>query len=148
MEPPRTFFDSDDGFFDGDVQRVGDRYQMIVARGTNLHGTPGYPAQGLWWLDSATGSGLRSDWTDTPVRLLDTDADPVPWFGNGTLGPSFHYGDTAADRDTLYVFCTGTHTRFRWLPVAAARLIRGHQPPVPAPFHLTTGRIALRRPEP
>lgn len=143
---PRVFFTSEDGFFDGFVQRVDDRFEMIVARGTNLHGTPNYPAQGLWFLDSATGSGDRADWTSSPVRVLDADIDALPWFANGSLGPSFHYGDTDIDRDTLYVFFTGTHTTTNWFTTAARRLATLRRPPVPAPFYLTTGRIALARP--
>ncbi len=141
--PPRPFSGTDDGFFDCAVRPVSDRFEMVVARGTNLHGTSDYPEQGLWWLDSATGSGSRAEWTATPLRLLDADRTPLPWLGNGTLGPSFHYGDTEADRTTLYVFCTGTHVRRRWLEHAARQLAAGRRPPVPAPFHFTTGRLAF-----
>lgn len=144
--PPRVFFPTEDGYFDGCVQRVDDHFEMIVARGTNLHGTPGYPAQGLWFLDSVTGSGDRADWASTPVRLLDTDVDAMPWFANGSLGPSFHYGDTDADRDTMYVFFTGTHAKVNWFATAARRIARLQRPPIPAPFHLTTGRMAFERP--
>ncbi len=142
---PRTFFTSDDGFFDLTVRRVDDRFQMIVARGTNLYGTPGYPEQGLWHLDSPTGSGDRGDWSAEPRRLLDTGLTPLPWFANGTLGPSMHLGDTGADRDTCYVFCTGTHARSNWFAAAARRAAAGRRPPVPAPFHFTTGRLAFAR---
>lgn len=144
--PSRPFFSSDDGFFDCSVQQVGERFGMIVARGTNLHGTSDYPQQGLWWLESATGSGDRAEWTATPRRLLDTGSTPLPWLGNGTFGPSFQHGDTETDRDTLYVFCTGTHIRTNWVRAAARQLAAGRRPPVPAPFQLTTGRLAFPDP--
>ena len=140
---PQVLFSTEDGFFDNAVQHVDGHYEMVVARGTNLYGTAGYPAQGLWWLRSPRLSGRRADWTGTPVRLLDTDIDPLPWFANGGCGPSFHYGDTEADRDTMYVFFTGTYARASWLKVAAGRLAHRRRPPVPAPFHLATGRIAI-----
>jgi hypothetical protein len=144
--PPCVFFTSEDGFFDGSVQRIDDHFEMVVARGTNLHGTPDYPAQGLWYLDSTTGSGERSDWTSRPIRLLDTDVDALPWFANGSLGPSLHYGDTGTDRDTMYVFFTGTRAKTNWFTTASRRLLARKRPPIPAPFQLTTGRIALERP--
>jgi hypothetical protein len=139
----RVLFPARDGYFDNAVQRVDDHYEMVVARGTNLYGTPGFPAQGLWWLRSSRLSGTRADWTAAPVPLLETDADPLPWFAAGGCGPSFHYGDTDADRDTLYVFFTGTRTGVSWPRTAARRLLQGRRPPVPAPFYLATGRIAL-----
>lgn len=142
---PQVLFSNEDGYFDNAVQQVNGHYEMVVARGTNLYGTPGYPAQGLWWLRSPRPSGDRSDWTREPVRLLDTDAEPLPWFASGGCGPSFHYGDTEADRDTMYVFFTGTHAKTGWLKVAAGRLARRRRPPVPAPFYLATGRIAIPR---
>jgi hypothetical protein len=142
---PQVLFSVEDGYFDNAVQSVDGHYEMVVARGTNLYGTPGYPAQGLWWLRSPRLSGRRADWTGTPVRLLDTDVEPLPWFANGGCGPSFHYGDTETDRDTMYVFFTGTHARTNWLKIAAARLARRRRPPVPAPFYLATGRIAIPR---
>ncbi len=42
--PPRPFFTSADGFFDGFVQRINNHFEMVVARGPNLHNTPDYPA--------------------------------------------------------------------------------------------------------
>jgi hypothetical protein len=141
-----VLFSTEDGYFDNAIQPVDGHYEMVVARGTNLYGTPGFPAQGLWWLRSPRLSGRRADWTGTPVRLLDTDVDPLPWFANGGCGPSFHYGDTEADRDTMFVFFTGTYARTSWLKVAAGRLARRRRPPVPAPFYLATGRIAMPGP--
>ncbi len=142
---PQVLFTPADGFFDNAVIRVDDHYEMVIARGTNLHGTPDFPPQGLWWLRSARPSGLREDWTAEPMRLLDTDVDPLPWFSQGSCCPSFHYGDTEADRDTLYLFFTGTRARPRWWRTALLRLARGQRPPVPAPYYLATGRITLQR---
>jgi hypothetical protein len=72
----------------------------------------------------------------------------LPWFANGVCGPSFHYGDTDADRDTLYVFCTGTSARLNWPRTALRRLARGALPPVPSPYYLATGRLAFSHPSP
>jgi hypothetical protein len=144
---PEVVFTTADGFFDNDVRRVDGHHEMLVARGTNLHGTPDYPTQGVWWLRSASGAGARRDWSATPLRLLDTDADPLPWFAAGVCGPSFHYGDTEADRDTLYVFCTGTSARIDWPRAALRRVLKGRLPPVPSPYYLATGRLAFPRPE-
>jgi len=143
---PRTLFTTQDGYFDNAVQQVDDHYEMVVARGTNLHGTDDFPPQGLWWLRSERPSGQRADWTPDPVRLLDADHQPLEWFANGGCGPSFHYGDTHADRDTLYVFFTGAHAKINWLTTALGRLAHLRRPPVPAPYHLATGRIAIRGP--
>lgn len=140
---PRVLFSTEDGYFDNAVLKVDDHYEMVVARGTNLHGTPDFPAQGLWWLRSPRPSGSREEWTRTPVRLLDTDVDPSPWFGDGGCGPSFHYGDTDADRNTMYVFFTGTRARTPWWKAALHRLSLRRGLPMPTPFHLATGRISL-----
>lgn len=107
-----------------------------MARGTNLHRTARFPEQALWWLGSATSSGDRADWTTVPLRLLDSDTGPLRWLGNGTFGPSFQFGDTATDRDTLYVFATGAHSD-GWFRTAGRRLRTGRRPPVPG-----TGRPA------
>lgn len=143
---PQVLFSTLDGYFDNAVQRVGDHYEMVVARGTNLHGTSGFPAQGLWWLRSLCPSGRRADWSKDPVRLLDTDVAPLAWFANGACSPSFIYGDTAEDRDTMYVFFTGTYARTSWLRTSVHRLARRQRPPVPAPYYLATGRITIPAP--
>ncbi|MFD0560138.1 hypothetical protein FB566_4132 [Stackebrandtia endophytica] len=140
---PEIMFTTVDGFFDNAVIAVDGHYEMVVARGTNLHGTPNFPEQGLWWLRSPKPSGRRSDWTDHPVRLLNSEVEPLPWFANGGCGPAFHYGDTEADRDTMYIFFTGTRRKINWFAHAVRRLLRGRRPPVPSPFHLATGRIEI-----
>lgn len=141
---PHVLFTGDDGFFDADVRRVGDGYTMIVARGTNLYATPEFPPQGLWLLRAAAVSGDRSDWSAEPMRVLDTDVAPRPWFAAGACGPSLVHGDTDADADAMYVFFTGTAGRVSWWRRAASRLLRGRCPPVPAPYYLATGRITVR----
>ncbi len=94
-------------YFDAVVTKsVGGGYEMVVARGPNQYGTPGFPSQGMWWLSSRLPSGDRGDWTRDPVRILDAD-NGESWYDSGTYGPSVHYGDTPADGDTLYVFFTG-----------------------------------------
>lgn len=47
------------------------------------------------------------------------------------------------DRDTLYVFFTGTSAKVSWLRRAAERLARLRLPPVPSPYYLAVGRVAL-----
>jgi len=121
---PRVLFPEADNYYDAVVAETARGYEMIVARPPNLLGASGFPPQGLWWLASRLPSGDRSDWTDKPVSLLDTN-HAEPWYASGVWGPSLRYGDTALDNDTLYVFFTG-----------AAR-------PDPHPFMLSIGRIAI-----
>lgn len=127
---PKVLFPEADNYFDAVVTESGDSgYEMVVARGPNIFGTPGFPSQGLWWLSSRLPSGDRSDWTRNPVRILDAD-NGEPWYASGVYGPSLRYGDTPADRNTLYVFFTG-----------AAK-------PEPDPYVISVGRIEIRSASP
>lgn len=141
---PKVLFTTADGFFDNDVIEVDGGYEMVVARGHNLFDTPNFPRQGMWWLSSRYASGNRADWTSEPVRLLD-DTDPLPWYANGAFGPSLRYGDTDADRDTLYVFFTGVYSKLNWPGVAIKRVLGRKKPPVPAPFYFAVGRMQCSR---
>ena len=140
---PRTVFSPADGFFDNAVDQVDGQWEMVLARGPNLHGTTPFPAQGLWWARSATPSGERRAWSHELVRLLDTDIEPEPWFARGVCEPSFHCGRTDADRDTLYLFVTGTRAARPWWHIALGRLTHLRPPPFPAPYYLATGRITI-----
>lgn len=143
---PQVLFSTKDGYFNCAVQQVDDHYEMVVARGTNLYGTPDFPPQGLWWLRSPRPTGRRADWTREPVRLLDAAVDPQPWFASGVCSPSFHYRETDADREMMHVFCTGTYAKTSWLKTTIARLAHGRRPPVPAPYYLATGQITVLAP--
>lgn len=139
--PPVVFADTSEGFFDNAVVRRGDEWVMLLARGSNLHGTPDFPAQGLWWMTARHPSADRSDWS-TPKRLLDTDAPGTPeWFGHGTYGPALAFEGSTSTRAT--VFFTGTRRAPRWPLLSLQRLTRLRRPPVPSPFYLATGTITV-----
>lgn len=112
---------------------------MVLARGSNLHVTPEFPDQGLWWITAAHPSADRADWS-TPQRLLDTDAPgTAPWMARGTYGPALAFADPASTQATVFV--TGTRSTPRWPVLALRHLARLRRPPVPAPFYLATGSI-------
>lgn len=143
MGPPTTFATTTEGFFDNAVARYGARWLMVLAGGTNLHGTRPFPEQGLW-LSEADEPGPRKRWLP-PARLLDTDIRYEAWLGAGLCGPSFvrEAGGDGAER--LHVFATGTRRRTSWWKLAVDRLRRGRRPPVPAPFFFATGRLTFDR---
>ncbi|MCE7011386.1 hypothetical protein LWC34_52545 [Kibdelosporangium philippinense] len=137
--PPAVFADSSEGFFDNTVVRRGDEWVMVLARGSNLHGTPDFPEQGLWWMTARHPSGRRSEWS-APQRLLDTDLPGTPsWFGHGTYGPSLAFEDP----ESATVFFSGTRRAPHWPVLALQRLLRLRRPPVPSPFFLATGSITV-----
>jgi hypothetical protein len=125
---PQILFDEDDNFFDAVAIETRGGSEMVVARAPNMFGTPGFPSQGLWWLCSLEPSGDRACWSARPVPLLDADHG-ARWYASGTYGPSITYGDTPADRDTLYVFFTGAAV------------------PDPDPYVLSIARLTVHRPE-
>lgn len=139
---PRVFATAQEGWLDCAVDGAGPAWTMLLARGTNLHGTRPYPEQGLWRIRAATPSGLREEWS-APERVLDTDAPATPaWMGHGVCGPS-----VAARADgTRLVFFTGTHRAPPWWRVAVRRLASARRPPVPAPYFLATGGAELDGP--
>lgn len=135
--PPRVFAHSAEGFFDNALARSGPGWVMVLARGSNLHATPDFPDQGLWWSTAAHPSADRADWS-TPQRLLDTDAlGTAPWMARGTYGPALAFADPAATQATVFV--TGTRSTARWPALVLQHLARLRRPPVPAPFYLATG---------
>lgn len=109
-QPPRGFATAAEGFFDNAVYPTEHGWEMLVARGTNLHATTPYPGQGLWVMRAAFPSADRSDWSP-PRRVLDTDAPGTPpWLGRGVCGPAVVPFPEGRRR----VFLTGTHRATSW----------------------------------
>lgn len=143
---PRVFAGPEEGFFDNAVHRVGDRWAMVLARGSNLHGTPRFPRQGLWVATAREASPVRADWS-APVRVLDTDLPGTPeWMARGVYGPALHglgdAGDSGDSGDAVLVY-TATREAPGWAAFNARRLLRGRSPVVPSPFYLAVGRSRL-----
>ncbi|MCT2581718.1 hypothetical protein [Actinophytocola gossypii] len=135
---PERFASVEEGFFDNTVFGAPGCWRMVLARGTNLHGTTPFPSQGLWLTEGVRAPGGRGSWG--PVeRLLDTDVGAADWYGAGVCGPA-----AVVDGDVLHVFATGTDVR-SWWRAAAGRLRRGRRLPVFAPYFLTTGRFTFHR---
>lgn len=136
---PRPFASSSEGFFDAAIDRVGDTWELVLARGTNLHGTQPYPAQGLWRMRAHQPSGDRADWS-VPERILDTDAPGTPgWMARGVCGPSV----VRLDDGRRLAFLTGTHDAGSWIEAARRRFAAARRLPVPSPYFLATGSIRL-----
>lgn len=138
-QPSRRFATTTEGFFDNAVYPTGHGWEMLLARGTNLHATTPYPGQGLWIMRATWPSPDRGDWSP-PRRLLDTDATGTPsWMRRGVCGPSvvpLHDGRRR-------VFLTGTHDAGSWPKAARFRLAHARRLPVPSPYFLATGNIDL-----
>jgi hypothetical protein len=141
--PPETFSVREDGFFDNAVSSHDPGWAMILARGTNLHGTRPYPDQGLWRAESASDPGSRELWT-SPTRFLDTDREAEAWYAAGVCGPSFVRtgGD---DEQRLHVFATGARSPTSWWSSTVSRLRAGRRPPAPSPYYLTVSRFTFVR---
>lgn len=137
---PEVFSDATEGFFDNAVIATPAGWTMVLARGTNLHGTADFPAQGLWLASTQQLDTKRSSWT--PVKqILDTDAASTPaWMGGGVCDPAL----AISSDDALVVFLTGTRRYRSWAQLAVQRVRRFQRPPVPAPFFLATGSLRLR----
>lgn len=136
---PLVFADQAEGFFDNTVVRRGDEWVMVLARGSNLHSTGGFPEQGLWWITARHPSLDRSEWSE-PRRLLDTDVPGTPaWFARGTYGPALAFEEPTSTRATVYF--TGTRSAPSWPRLVLQRLLRLQRLPVPSPFYLSVGSI-------
>ncbi len=132
--PPQTFTTHQEGFFDVAIAYSGDGWIMVLARGTNLHGTTPFPAQGLWWMRAPQPSAGRQHWTQ-PARLLDTDRPDAPeWMARGVCDPAA----IVDSNGTLTVFVTGTRRYRNWPSLIASQVRKGQRLPVPAPFYLST----------
>lgn len=142
--PPHVWSTAKEGFFDNAIIDTGSGWTMILARGTNLHGTIPFPEQGLWRCAAQTPSPQRSAWSP-PVKVLDTDPATTPAFmGQGLCDPAL----ARRPDGSLAVFATGTWRYRSWARLAASRLRQGHQIPVPAPFHLGAAVFTLNEPTP
>lgn len=136
---PELFRSADEGFFDVALAATADGWSMVLARGTNLHGTAPYPPQGLWLSTAPSPSPRRDDWTP-PVRILDTDApDTAAWMGRGVCDPAL----LSNPDGSLTIFATGTRRHPGRLALTASRLASGRRPPVPAPYFLTSAILRL-----
>jgi hypothetical protein len=137
---PTRFAAPAEGFFDIALARAPAGWTMVLAAGTNLHGTRPFPPQGLWLMTAASASPQRSAWS-APVRILDTDGPDTPeWMGAGVCDPALRI----ADDGSLVVFVTGTRRHEPWTRLACQRIRRLQRPPVPAPFQLATGVLTFR----
>ncbi|WP_444963963.1 hypothetical protein [Nocardiopsis sp. M1B1] len=137
---PKVFAGPEEGFFDNAVHRVDGRWVMVLARGSNLHGTPHFPDQGLWITTAAELVPERSGWT-APVRVLDTDHTDTPeWMARGVYGPALHALEGAGEAVLLY---TATRDAPKWAEFNVRRLLRGRRPVVPSPFYLAVGQSRL-----
>lgn len=138
-DAPRLFSQSSEGFFDNAVYRTPTGWAMLLARGTNLHGTVPFPEQGLWLMTSSEPSARRSDWSP-PVRVLNTDDASTPgWMRHGVCGPSVAFEGAGS----AVVFFTGTHKTRSWWEAALIRLRHSRRLPVAAPYFLATGSAVL-----
>lgn len=138
-QPSRRFATTAEGFFDNAVYPTDEGWEMLLARGTNLHATSPYPEQGLWVMRASSPSADRADWSP-PQRVLDTDAPGTPpWMGRGACGPSVVPLPDGRRR----VFLTGTHFAASWGRAARFRLARARRLPVPSPYFLATGTVDL-----
>ncbi|WP_106847949.1 hypothetical protein [Blastococcus sp. Marseille-P5729] len=134
----RRFSTGEEGFFDNTVVPTEHGWEMFLARGTNLHGTDPFPAQGLWWMRAEQPSAHRSDWS-TPQRILDTDASSTArWLAQGVCGPS-----VAVEGSLRLAFLAGTYRSRPWLLELVSRLLSHRRPAVPAPYYLASGGARL-----
>ncbi|WP_017586331.1 hypothetical protein [Nocardiopsis ganjiahuensis] len=139
--PPQVFAGPQEGFFDNAVHRVGQRWVMVLARGSNLHNTPNFPHQGLWVITAPELVADRSEWT-APVRILDTDrADTPQWMGRGVYGPALHTLEGTEEAVLMYTAVRAAPT---WAAFNLRRLLGGKRPVVPSPFYLAVGQSRLK----
>lgn len=137
---PQVFASSEEGYFDNAVARTKDGWLMVLARGSDLHGTGGLPAQGLWVSWSRELVADRAAWSE-PRRVLDTGAAGVPTsLARGVYGPGILH-DVARDRTIAYV--TGVREAPRWPALLARRILQAQRPVVPAPFYLSVAALEL-----
>ncbi|WP_280437775.1 hypothetical protein [Nocardia carnea] len=137
---PERFTDEAEGFFDNTIATGRGFSRMILARGTNLHGTVPFPSQGLWLADTAGNPAGRDSWQPFE-RLLDTDTAAEPWYAAGVCGPACVLdGD-----DIMHVFATGTHSPIPWYRAVVQQFRHRRRPLVAAPFYLATARFTFHR---
>lgn len=140
---PKVFTTPNEGFFDIALTKAGSAWLMVLARGTNLHGTSPFPPQGLWLMHAQHPSEQRAAWSE-PVRLLDTDTPGIPaWMGRGVCDPAA----VVAPDGTLTVFVSGTRRYRSWRSLLFQQLKQRKRVPVPAPFYLCTAALRFALPD-
>lgn len=137
---PQVFATPEEGFFDNAVARTREGWLMVLARGSDLHGTGGFPEQGLWVSTARTLSTSRAVWSE-PKHVLNTGDPRMPAFlARGTYGPGILH-DVEHDRTVVYV--TGVREAPRWPIFLARRILHGRRPVIPSPFYLSVAAIEL-----
>ncbi|PLR73841.1 MULTISPECIES: hypothetical protein [Bacillus] len=142
---PFPLFGEDENYYDASVHpSAPEGFEMLVCRSTNLYGRKPFPKQGLWLLQGTEPDGKRSGWSSDPYCILDAE-EGEDWYKHGIGSPSGHYGESEADRNTLYVFFTGLHRERNWMNIALDCLKKKRRPPFPSPFYFTVGRVELTK---
>lgn len=137
----KVFATPAEGFFDNALVRTDEGWLMVLARGSNLHGTPDFPSQGLWLTQCRELSSDRADWSE-PVRVLDTDLPgTAPWMAQGVYAPAV----LVTEDGDVVIFVTGVRDAPSWPVFNLQRILRGRRPVVPSPFYLSVGALTLPR---
>ncbi|WP_460706853.1 glycoside hydrolase family protein [Myceligenerans halotolerans] len=139
-DEPRVFASSVEGFFDNAVTRTPDGWLMVLARGADLHGTGGFPPQGLWLSTATELTTNRADWSE-PRHVVRTEDPGTPAaLARGTYGPGILH---VAGPDRTILYATGVRATPRWPRFLLGRLLRGRRPVAPSPFYLSVAAIEL-----
>lgn len=139
-DEPRVFATAEEGFFDNAVTRTPDGWLMVLARGADLHGTGGFPPQGLWLSTATELIANRTGWSE-PRHVVRTDDPGTPEsIARGTYGPGVLH---ACDPERTILFTTGVRAAPRWPRFLLGRLLRGRRLVVPSPFYLSVASIEL-----
>ncbi|MFS0726982.1 hypothetical protein [Paenibacillus sp. 1P07SE] len=135
---PLLFFSQQVSIAHAYVTKTSDGYEMLVSTSPNLYGNPSYPDQKLWILKSDTPSGNREEWSTDPEEVLDARTGE-PWYKGGFFGSSLCVPGLGQDEGARYVFFTGVHEPFHYLPYFLKRILSFRKPPIPAPFYFSIG---------
>ena len=139
---PRVFATPEEGFFDNALTSTPDGWLMVLARGADIHGTGGFPPQGLWVSMAPQLTADRTGWSE-PRHVVRTDDPGTPEsLARGTYGPGV-LRTTSPDRTIL--FATGVRATPHWPRLVLRRLFGGRRLPVPSPFYLSVAAIELTR---
>lgn len=137
---PTVFGTPQEGFFDNALARTKDGWLMVLARGADLHGTGGFPAQGLWLSTARELSADRAAWS-APRHVLNTGDSGTPLFlARGAYGPGILHD---FDLGRTVVYATGVREAPKWPEFLVRRILRGLRPVVPSPFYLSVIAIEL-----
>lgn len=137
---PDVFATPEEGFFDNTITRTGNGWLMLLARGSDLHGTGGFPEQGIWASVARELTPDRASWSE-PQHVLNTGLPEMPTsLARGVYGPGVLH-DPDSNRTVMYV--TGARDAPRWPIFLTRRIIRGKRPVVPSPFYLSVSALHL-----